>query len=54
MHSNIAVMDTAGFCVAHTVEEVHTPAKIDLETGEVHNSVHELHFFRSVLTLDPS
>ena len=33
--------------MAHTVEEVHVPSKVDLDTGEVQNNVHELHFFRS-------
>ena len=36
----------AGFSVAHTVNEVYVPSKIDLETGEVHNSMHEVHYFR--------
>lgn len=35
-----------GFCVAHTVNEVYVPSKFDLETGEVHNSMHEVHYFR--------
>ena len=36
----------AGFSVAHTVNEVFVPSKVDLETGEVENSLHEVHFFR--------
>jgi len=37
-----------GFSVAHTVNEVYVPSKVDLETGEVQNSMHELHHFRWV------
>lgn len=32
--------------MAHTVSEVFVPSKVDLDTGEVHNSMHELHYFR--------
>ena len=36
----------AGFSVAHTVNEVFVPTKVDLETGEVQSSSHDLHYFR--------
>lgn len=42
----IDILSDRGFSVAHTVNEVYVPSKIDLETGEVHNSMHEVHYFR--------
>ncbi|DBA76165.1 hypothetical protein WJX77_008047 [Trebouxia sp. C0004] len=42
----IDILSDRGFCVAHTVSEVYVPSKFDLETGEVHNSMHEVHYFR--------
>lgn len=36
--------------MAHTVNEVYVPSKVDLETGEVLNSMHELHYFRCLMS----
>lgn len=37
---------STGFSVAHTVSEVIVPTKVDLDTGDVHSSTHEVHYFR--------
>ena len=39
-------VSSTGFSVAHTVNEVFIPTKVDLETGDVQISSHEVHYFR--------
>ena len=47
MQGNRSVLcASAGFSVAHTVDEVFVPTKVDLETGDVQSSSHEVHYFR--------
>ena len=47
MQSNHSVLcASTGFSVAHTVNEVFVPTKVDLETGDVQSSSHEVHYFR--------
>lgn len=42
----IDILSDRGFSVAHTVNEVFIPTKVDLETGDVQCSSHEVHYFR--------